>query len=98
MMFLILSLWLAIHATVVANSCGVCLLLQSKQLRDIPTGAEIDSCRRRLFDFEEESVLKQLRLPFARRILSAAKDPKYAAKAPRRFHYGPDSLEHYHVC
>ena len=43
MAFLLLSIWLAIHATVIASSCSTCLCLQSRMLRDLPTGPEIDA-------------------------------------------------------
>ncbi|CAD7961657.1 unnamed protein product [Amoebophrya sp. A120] len=65
---LVLSTWMAMHASITAHSCGLSLLLQSRQVRDLPTGTEIDAFRARLQDFEETDVRKQLRIPFATRL------------------------------
>ncbi|CAD7960673.1 unnamed protein product [Amoebophrya sp. A120] len=55
-LFSLLALYFAIFATVVANTCGTTLSLQSRILRDIPTGSEIDAARRNLQDFEQRAL------------------------------------------
>ncbi|CAD7947004.1 unnamed protein product [Amoebophrya sp. A25] len=73
-MFSVIALYLAIHATVIANSCATTLSLQSKILRDMPTGTEIDAARKRMFDFEQAAVCqKQIRLPFSDRLARAVR-------------------------
>lgn len=66
--FLLLSTWLCVHASLTAHACGVSILLQSKQVRDLATGPEIDRTRFRLQDFEQADWDAQLRVPFSRRV------------------------------
>lgn len=74
--WLLLSVMFAIHATVIANSCSTCLLLQSGMLRDLPRGSEVDSARARLIDFEQAEGTRQLRLPFWDRVRKAWREGK----------------------
>ncbi len=98
---LLLSTWFAIHASITAHSCGLSLLLQSRQVRDLPTGTEIDNTRAKLQDFEEEDVSTQLRVPFARRVKAFFKNPTQGFSKSRQqktpFHYSPDGLENYYI-
>eukprot|EP00392_Amoebophrya_sp_AT5.2_P013266 g13384.t1 len=71
-LFSVLALYFAIHATVLANSCTTCMGLKSRILRDFPTGVEIDAARKRMYDFEQADVSReQVRLPFTDRFLRA---------------------------
>ena len=79
--FLILSIWFAIHCMVIAQSCSTCLLQQSKQLRDLPSGTEIDAYRKRFYDYETEDLRKTvLRLPYWKRAQRFWRDPLGATK------------------
>lgn len=99
---LLLSTWLAIHASITAHSCGLSLLLQSRQVRDLPTGAEIDNTRFRLQDYELVDKSAQLRVPFARRMrqfFGGGEKGAEAAVGPQAqpYHAGVDSLENFYL-
>lgn len=97
---LLLSTWLAIHASITAHSCGLSLLLQSRQVRDIPTGTEIDETRFKLQDFEERRLDEQLRVPFAKRMkqfFSKSGSKAVFERQAQPYHFQADSLENFYL-
>lgn len=98
--FLLISLWFAIHAAVIASSCTLCLQMQSKFLRDMPTGTETDAARKHLLDYEETDVDKQLRIPFidrGKQFLKNVWKGKPFKEGKIAMHFTPDALEHYYA-
>ncbi|CAD7971844.1 unnamed protein product, partial [Amoebophrya sp. A25] len=65
--FLIFSTWLAIEGSILAHVSGLHMGFQCKQLRDLPTGVEVDRGRARMQDFEETEASQQMRMPFVDR-------------------------------
>jgi len=63
-MFILLSIWLAMHAAVTAQSFETRLLTQMVRL-PIPTWQEIEACRTYASDFERLESSQMFRVPFA---------------------------------
>lgn len=64
-LFLLLALYFCTHAIVICSACSVSLGLESPELRNLPTGVEIDRPVKRLGDYEARPVEEQIRVPYA---------------------------------
>lgn len=86
LLYFVLSVWLAMHASISAHSFGVRLLTQFVRL-PVPTKEQIDAFRFRAEAFEGGSLRDMLRLPALRqqlRRLIAAMDNFTAPQEPTR--------------
>eukprot|EP00933_Yihiella_yeosuensis_P017496 TRINITY_DN14598_c0_g1_i2.p1 TRINITY_DN14598_c0_g1~~TRINITY_DN14598_c0_g1_i2.p1 ORF type:complete len:326 (-),score=66.98 TRINITY_DN14598_c0_g1_i2:70-1047(-) len=63
-MFILLSVWMAMHAAVAAQGFETRLLTQMVRL-PIPTWTEIEACRTNASDFERTESSQMFRIPFA---------------------------------
>ncbi|CAK0820535.1 unnamed protein product [Prorocentrum cordatum] len=63
-MFLLMSIWMAMHAAVIAQSYEVRILTQLVRL-PLPTWREIEACRTYASEFESVDVRQMLRVPLA---------------------------------
>jgi len=63
LLYMLLALWLAMHASVVAQGSCARLLTQFVRL-PIPTWDELEACRTYGASFEAQGVAEQLRVPF----------------------------------
>jgi hypothetical protein len=62
-LYLLLALWLAMHAAIASKSFGTRLLLRHVRL-PLPTNAQIDAVASNLADYERQGVREMLRMPF----------------------------------
>ncbi|CAJ1386195.1 unnamed protein product [Effrenium voratum] len=62
-MYLLLAVWLSMHASIASHSFGVKMLTRFVRL-PIPTQNQITSLQAKLIDFEKQGVAQMLRMPF----------------------------------
>eukprot|EP00397_Hematodinium_sp_SG-2012_P005569 GEMP01005589.1.p1 GENE.GEMP01005589.1~~GEMP01005589.1.p1 ORF type:complete len:1000 (+),score=209.10 GEMP01005589.1:68-3001(+) len=72
-MYLILSVWLAMHASIAAHSFGVRLLTQVVRL-PVPTSIQLNAARAYATDFEGTNVNQMLRVPVWKQQAEKLKD------------------------
>eukprot|EP00928_Gymnodinium_smaydae_P095467 TRINITY_DN8220_c0_g2_i1.p1 TRINITY_DN8220_c0_g2~~TRINITY_DN8220_c0_g2_i1.p1 ORF type:complete len:1354 (+),score=308.55 TRINITY_DN8220_c0_g2_i1:110-4171(+) len=61
--YLLLAVWLSMHASIASHSCGVKLLTRFVRL-PIPSAKQMGMLRTELKDYERQSIANLLRLPF----------------------------------
>lgn len=64
--YMLYAVWLAMHASIAAQSFGVRLLLRYVRL-PLPTNAQIDALASTLAEYETQGVQNALRIPFVQR-------------------------------